>query len=98
MIKLSVMYPNSDGATFDMDYYLSSHTPMVQRTLGAALKGLSVDQAEAGQGPYLVICHLLFDSLEALQAAVGVHGPTIMADIPNYTNAQPTMQVSEMKL
>jgi uncharacterized protein (TIGR02118 family) len=98
LIKLSVMYPNSDGVTFDMKYYLNSHTPLVQRTLGTTLKGISVDQGVAGQGPYLAMGHLLFDSLEAFQAALADHGPTLMADIPNYTNAQPIIQVSEVKL
>jgi uncharacterized protein (TIGR02118 family) len=98
LIKLSVMYPNSDGATFDMDYYLSIHIPLAQRIIGAALKGISVDQGVAGQGPYLAMGHLLFESLEALQAAMAAHAPTLMADIPNYTASQPTMQVSEVKL
>jgi uncharacterized protein (TIGR02118 family) len=98
LIKLSVMYPNSDGVTFDMEYYLNSHTPLVQRTLGATLKGISVDQGVAGQGPYLAMGHLLFESMEELQGALATHGPALLADIPNYTSAQPTMQVSEVKL
>jgi hypothetical protein len=27
---------------------------------------------------------------------MGVHGKEIMGDIPNYTNIQPTMQISEI--
>ncbi len=42
--------------------------------------------------------HLYFDSVEAFQAVFGPHAGPIMGDIPNYTNVQPTIQVSEVKL
>jgi len=42
--------------------------------------------------------HLYFDSVEAFQAVFGPHAGPIMDDIPNYTNVQPTIQVSEVKL
>ena len=34
MIKVSVLYPHSPAATFDMGYYLETHMPMVQRKPG----------------------------------------------------------------
>jgi len=98
MIKVSVLYPNASGATFDMDYYCASHMPMVQRTLGAALRGLSADHGIANQGPYLAMGHLFFDSVEAFQGAMATNGPALLADVPNYTNTQPVFQVSEVKL
>jgi uncharacterized protein (TIGR02118 family) len=103
MIKLSVMYPHKEGATFDMEYYCSRHMPMVQQKVGAALKGVAVDQgiagAEPGSGaPFLAIGHLLFESLEALETSFGPHEAAIEADIPNYTNIQPTIQISEVKM
>jgi uncharacterized protein (TIGR02118 family) len=42
--------------------------------------------------------HLLFDSVEAFQAGFGPHAQEIMADIPNYTNVEPAIQISEVKL
>ncbi|MEJ2010521.1 MAG: EthD family reductase [Acidobacteriota bacterium] len=103
MIKVSVMYPNSPGGRFDMAYYLESHIPMVREKLGGALKGVSVDQGIAGDEPgspppYLALAHLLFDSMEAFGAAFGPHEKAIGADVPNYTNVQPVLQVSEVKL
>ena len=38
MIKLSVMYPNGEGKTFDMDYYCNKHIPMVAGLLGDVVR------------------------------------------------------------
>ena len=103
MIKVTVLYPNDPGSTFDMAYYLGKHIPMVQQKLSGALRGTAVDQGLGGTEPgsspaYTVICHLLFDSVEAYQAAFGPHAQAIVGDIPNYTNTQPVVQVSDVKL
>jgi hypothetical protein len=39
--------------------------------------------------------HLYFDSIDAFQAAFAPHAQSILAGIPNYTNTQPTIQVSD---
>ncbi len=51
MITLNVLYPNRDGAKFDMNYYLTSHIPMLKRELGSALKGCIVEQGLGGRAP-----------------------------------------------
>ncbi len=103
MIKVSVFYPNEKGKKFDMDYYCNSHIPMVQKKLGAALKGGAVEQGLSGAEPgspatYVAMGHLLFDSVEAFQRAFGPNAETIMADVPNYTDIQPVLQISEVKI
>jgi len=103
MIKFSIFYPNEEGKKFDMDYYINSHIPMIQEKLGEAVKGGAVDQGLAGAKPgspatYIAMGHLLFDSVEELQSAFGPHMEAIMADIPNYTDIQPSIQISEVKM
>ena len=103
MVRVSVMYPNSAGVKFDMAYYLDRHMPMVGKLLGGALKSMNVDAGLAGgapgaPAPYVAMCHLFFESVGAFQAAFDQHSPVILADIPNYTNAAPTVQISEVKL
>jgi len=101
MIKVSVMYPNGDGATFDMDYFRDSHLVLVRHLLGGMLKGIAVDQGIDQPGspaPFLAIGHLMFDSVEDCQSAMNTHGPRLMADVPNYANTQPTIQVSEVRM
>lgn len=102
MIKVSVLYPNNDGGTFDFAYYLNEHMPMVQRLVGDACKRGEVDEGLAGSAPgqpptYRAAAHMYFDSVEAFQAAFGPHANTILADLPNYTNIAPTLQISMVR-
>ena len=102
MIKVSVFYPWSAGAEFDMKYYLASHMPLVKARLGAACKGIAVDQGVAGGAPgappsFIAIGHILADSPEAFQSALAPHAKEIMGDIPNFTKIAPTIQISEVK-
>ena len=103
MIKVSVMYPNASDARFDMTYYLDRHMPMVRDLMGDVLKGINVEQGLAGgqpgaPAPYVALGHLFFESVDAFQAAFAEHSGAILADIPNYTNTQPTVQISQVKL
>ena len=103
MIKVTVMYPNTPGGRFDMAYYCNSHMPLVQKKVGAALKGMAVDQGISGEEPgspptYVAVGHLLFESVEAFHAAFGPQAEVILADIPKYTNIEPVFQISEVKM
>jgi uncharacterized protein (TIGR02118 family) len=40
--------------------------------------------------------HLYFDSPAAFAESFGPHAPTILGDIPNYTDIQPLVQISEV--
>jgi uncharacterized protein (TIGR02118 family) len=74
----------------------------VQRKVPAC-KGVAAEKglggAEPGSKPaYIALGHLLFDSLEAFQTGFGPHAAEILADIPNYTNTRPIIQISEITL
>lgn len=102
MIKVTVMYPNGDNARFDFEYYTGRHLPDAQKLLGDACRKIEVDQGLAGGAPgepptYIAISHLYFDSVEAFQAAFGPHAATIMADVPNFTNTAPALQISQLR-
>ena len=103
MIKVCVLYPNGPGATFNMQYYLASHMPMVRQVIGAALKGIGVDEGLGGGEPgspprYLAIGNLFFESLDAFQLAFATHGGPIVADIRNFTNTQPVIQINDVRM
>lgn len=101
MIKVSVLYPHGDGATFDMDYYCNQHVPMVARLLGDSVKGATIEKGLGGGAPdapppYVAMGNLYFESMASYLASFGPNAGAIMADIPNYTNIQPVVQVSEV--
>jgi len=102
MIKVSVFYPGGEGIRFDIDYYCNTHVPMVGGLLGEALKGGAVDAGIAngdGDSPeFVAIGHLTFESVESFQGAFGPHVEKIMADVPNFTNSVPRIQISEIKI
>ena len=103
MIKVHILYPNTAGLRFDMGYYVDRHMPMVQARIGAACTGFTVDAGMAGgapgqTAPFVAIGALLVTSVEAFGAAMGQHGAEIMGDISNYTDAQPVIQISEVKV
>ncbi|EFK10397.1 conserved hypothetical protein [delta proteobacterium NaphS2] len=103
MIKVSTFYPNEEGKKFNMEYYLNKHGVLLQEKLGAALKGVAVEQGLEGATPgspatYIAMGHLYFDSVEAFQAAFGPHAESIRGDIPNFTDIRPTVQISEVKV
>jgi uncharacterized protein (TIGR02118 family) len=103
MIKVSVLYPNNEGSKFDMSYYCNTHIPMVREKLGEAYKNVAVEQGVSGPTPgsrpaFVAMGHLYFDSVAEFQSAFGPHANSIMADILNYTDIQPTIQISDVKI
>jgi uncharacterized protein (TIGR02118 family) len=93
MIRLSVFYPSTDGATFDHDYYRTTHVPLAVKTWG-------LDRAEIDKGlngPYIAGVHFKFESMDALNAAMGAEGTgAVLADVANFTTIGPVLQTSEV--
>jgi uncharacterized protein (TIGR02118 family) len=103
VIKVSVLYPNTVGCKSDMGYYLNQHMPMVQQKLGPACKRMAVEEGIAGGAPGMPVTYVAMGTSISIrptpfQTAFAPHAQAILADIPNYTNTQPTIQISEVKL
>ena len=101
MIKVTVLYPDTAGTKFDHSYYANTHIPLVQKLLGSDLKGSGIEKGISGgapgaPAPYHCIGSLLFNSVEDFQSAFGPKAGEIMADIPNFTDIQPVIQISEV--
>ena len=93
MIRMSVFYPETEGATFDHDYYANKHVPLALKTWGRE----SAEIDKGINGPYVAAVHFTFESLEAMQAALGSEGTAeVMADVANYTTIAAVLQTSEI--
>ena len=101
MIRISVMYPNAPAARFDWNYYLDKHMVMVHQMLDPV--GLVRAEVDKGLGtaqpgspaPFVAACHMYFGSMEDMQKCMS-RGPEMMSDIPNFTDSQPQIQISEV--
>lgn len=102
MIRISVLYPNETGKKFDHDYYKNKHMKLVgERLKPFGLIRYEVDKGVAGgapgsPAPFVGVCHIYFNALTDFQKGMGEHGKELMADIPNYTNIQAQIQISEI--
>lgn len=101
MTKVSVLYPNGEGKNFDMDYYCNTHIPLVGKLLGDALKSATVEKGLAGgapgsNAPFAGMGNMYFDSVEDFGNAFGPNAEEIMGDLPNFTNIEPIIQISEV--
>jgi len=102
-IKVSVLYHNGEGKTFDMDYYSNKHVPMVGGLLGDALIGATVENGLGGgtpdsPAPFLAMGNLYFNNMEAFENSFGPNAEAFMADLPNFTNIEPIIQISEVMI
>ena len=101
LIKVSVMYPFSEGKTFNMEYYESTHMPMVAGYLGTNLVKYTIEKGLASgipnqPLPYMAIGIFYVKSLADYQAAIAPNRDAIRADFKNYTDVAPIILVSEV--
>jgi len=102
MIKVTILYPNGEGKTFDMDYYSNKHMPMAASLFGDSLKAMSIDKGLASGTPdapipYLAIGYFYFETMSSFKNSMGPNSEKLRADVPNYTNIQPVIQISEVQ-
>lgn len=101
MIRIAILYPRENEKTFNVEYYVSTHMALVHEKLASrGLKGLQVDKGLAGvargESPFFAISYLVFENLEDFFAAFEEVGEELLSDIPNYTDVEPLIQISEV--
>jgi uncharacterized protein (TIGR02118 family) len=102
MVCVSVLYPYAPGKRFDHDYYARNHMPMVMalcKTSGIIRYEIDRGLASGTPGssaPFTCIGRLYFNTAQEFQKAMESHGPEILGDVPNYTDIDLQIQISEM--
>lgn len=91
MPALIVAYPRKDDTKFDEDYYAATHTDLVKQTWQPhGLTGAAIQFPADASQPFAAMVVLEFASAEGIDAALGDPAtPAVLADIPNFTNAEP---------
>jgi len=103
MVKISVLYPNKPGSRFDVEYYINTHMPMANRFLEPAVKAMQVEIGASGVNPgdpppFAAIVGFTCDSYEAFADAFLPHAAELQSDIPNYTDIEPIVQISDIRI
>ncbi|MBO9728631.1 MAG: EthD family reductase [Chitinophaga sp.] len=101
LIKISILYPYAEGKTFNMEYYETKHMPMVAGYLGSNLVKYTIEKGVSGGAPdqslpFMAVGTFYVKNLSEYQAAIAPNIGAIRADFANYTNAVPTIFVSEV--
>jgi len=91
---MTILYPKAEGGTFDMDYYTSTHMPMVAKAMGDGCQGWGAVSVMGDE--HVAMGWVMIDSMDTFNNAMGVHGAEIMADVANYTNQQPSVLLGEV--
>jgi uncharacterized protein (TIGR02118 family) len=102
MFKITILYPNGDDKTFNMDYYENKHMPMVAGFIGKNLKFYEIDKGIAGRTPndkipFLAIGYFYISDVAEYNKAIAQNRDALVNDFKNYTNIQPIVQISEIK-
>ncbi len=98
---ITVLYENVDDATFDLDYYVAKHMPLVDEKFKPfGIKGWRVLKAVGtpfgGKPAYRVICNLEFDTADQFRAAVAAKGGPVFGDVPNFSNKDPVVVIGDL--
>ena len=99
-LSLQVLYPASADATFDYDYYVKTHLPLVEEHWGDLIETVEASRGIAS-GPemppaYLLIATITFADETALNTAMGEKGGVIIDDVANFTNVRPQILIGEV--
>jgi len=102
MFKVTILYPNGDDKTFDMDYYEKKHMPMVAGFIGKNLRFYEIDKGIAGRSPnekvpFLAVGYFYISDVAEYNKAISQNRDAVINDFKNYTNIQPVVLISEIK-
>jgi len=102
MFKVTILYPNGDDKTFDMDYYEKKHMPMVAGFIGENLRFYEIDKGIAGRSPnekvpFLAVGYFYISDVAEYNKAISQNRDAVINDFKNYTNIQPVVLISEIK-
>lgn len=84
-------YPNSAASTFNLEYYLNTHMPLVDKHWGPhGMLNWTVTKGEEGTD-YFVQVTIFWESLEAFEKVKS--SEKVMGDVKNFSNVTPSVRV-----
>jgi uncharacterized protein (TIGR02118 family) len=101
MIRLTALYRNSEGSRFDFDYYVKTHLQLARERLADFGMGRieverGIEAMDGERAAYICVAHADFSDMADLKRGFEEHGEELLADVPNYTDIEPEVQISEV--
>jgi uncharacterized protein (TIGR02118 family) len=97
---ITVLYPNKPGVTFNFEYYRDHHATLIERLYGEGIAKTELRRGVATQDgsavPFIAIINIWIGSQDVFDAAGVKHGATLVADVKNFTNTMPMIQIDEI--
>ncbi len=101
--EASVIYPKDESSTFDMDYYLGTHMPLVAKNWGKyGLQKYHVVQfnpnpADSSAPAFSVKCDLTFKDADGLKKALSsAEAKDVFDDVPKFSNRGPSFVAGDV--
>ena len=101
MIKVTFLYPRTEGSWFDFEYYLTKHLKLSREVFQPVLRGLEIDRGVSGidpesAAPFHAAANLLFDSADDFYGALMPRLEELKADAGKYSNTETVILISEV--
>lgn len=97
---ITVLYPNSDGVRFDFDYYKRNHATLIMRLYGRGIAKYELRRGmsgpDGGKPAYVATVNFWIGDQKLFDESQAKHTATLVADVANFTNVQPTIQFDEV--
>jgi uncharacterized protein (TIGR02118 family) len=93
MTTLIVSYPSAEGGTFDREYYLSTHAPLVRSAWSEfGLQSAEVLFPSSQPQPFACMAILRFSDQVGIDNALSsAKAGEVIGDVKNFTNTTPTI-------
>jgi uncharacterized protein (TIGR02118 family) len=91
---LTILYPNSEGVRWDVDYYRTGHMPLIMRLYGtAAIKRFELRKGDTdmagGKPAYIGTVNIYIQDQKVFDEAGKKHGKTLVEDVPHFSSVMP---------
>ncbi len=103
MYCMTVNYPKSANSTFDVEYYLNSHIPLVKKLfaeygLVSVIVKIGIGSAPGNDDAMYAAVDIVFESIEAMKTATKAAAKEVAEDIKNYTDTTPEFSFATITL
>jgi uncharacterized protein (TIGR02118 family) len=91
---LTILYPNSEGVRWDVDYYRTGHMPLIMKLYGPkAIKRFELRKGDAnmagGKPDFIGTVNIYIQDQQAFADAGKQHTQTLRDDVPHFSSVMP---------